>query len=727
MCMKKTELLAPAGSMSCLKAVIEAGCDAVYLGGYQFGARSFAHNFSNEEIIEAINYAHLYGVKVYVTVNTLIYENEIETCMNYIDFLHKNNVDAILVQDIGLLDLVRKTYPNLEVHSSTQMHIHNKESALFMQELGVKRVVLARETPLELIKEIKKETDIELEVFVHGALCFSYSGQCLMSSLIGGRSGNRGTCAGSCRQKYSFWKDDTCLKEGYLLSMKDLNTLDNLDSLLKAGVSSLKIEGRTKREEYAYFIVKLYRKAIDSFYEKGNIDISLEDIRIMTELFNRNFTKGFLFSSSSKDVVNTFRPNHMGVKLGTVVKSYKNKVMIKLDNTLSVQDGIRFLLKDEDYGFIVERFKVNNQFIQNAKEKDVIELLTEKEIPVGTKVVKTTNIHDLKMIQDFIKQNTRKVELTGTCILKENEKICLTLFDGKNEVTVYSNNSLQRALKQDTSKERIEEQLKKLGDTIYHFKQLTIVKEENLFVPIKELNELRRKGISLLNEKRLYKIPYKKCAYEISVPSFEKVKGVEYFIQNEEQYKMIEKKDIMHIFVQDETLYQKLKKDNRVILRLNNVLEHHKEYYQNILVGELGSIHKYKNFITDYTLNVVNSYAVAFLHHYGAKEVTLSHELTDKQIEDIVLNYQERYKRYPNLSLIVYGREVVMTSKVNLEEIYGKNGYLKDRFSNIYPIRVMDGFMDIYNYQIRDKRECNYFDMGVHYVRYDILDSKEVI
>lgn len=725
--MKKVELLAPAGSMECLKAVIEAGCDAVYLGGYQFGARSFAHNFSNEEIIEAINYAHLYGVKVYVTVNTLIYESEIETCMNYIDFLHKNNVDAILVQDIGLLDLVRKTYPNLEIHSSTQMHIHNKEAALLMQELGVKRVVLARETPLELIREIKNEVNIELEVFVHGALCFSYSGQCLMSSLIGGRSGNRGTCAGSCRQKYSFWKNNTCLKEGYLLSMKDLNTLENLDLLLDAGVSSLKIEGRTKRPEYAYFIVKLYRKAIDNFYKNGKVDISKEDIRIMTELFNRDFTKGFLFSSSSKDVVNTFRPNHMGVALGTVIKSNKNKVTIQLNNTLSSQDGIRFLLKNEDYGFTVERFKRNNEFVKSAKEKDIIELITEKEIPVGTKVVKTTNTKDLKMIQEFMERNTRKVEIIGTCILKEKEKIILTLSDGQNEVIVYGDNFIEKALKQDTSKERIEEQLNKLGDTVYKFKELTVVKEDNLFIPIKELNEVRRKATILLNEKRLYQIPYKKCIYEITVPQFEKQNGIEYFIYNEEQYNKIKNKDIKYIFVQDMNLYQKLKKDKRIVLRLNNVLESHNEYYQNLLISELGSVRKYKDFITDYTFNVVNSYAVALLHSLGAKEVTLSHELTDNQIEDIIINYQKRYKTNPNLTLIVYGREIVMTSKVNLEEVYSKNGYLKDRFSNVYPVRVMDGFMNIYNYQIRDKRNINYYDMGINYIRYDILENNEIV
>ena len=202
MIMKKIELLAPAGNMKCLHAAVEAGCDAVYLSGNCFGARAFAKNFSDCELVEAINYCHLYGVRVYVTVNTLLYEDEVDDFIKYIDFIHKNNVDAIIIQDLGMFDLVRKTFPNLEIHSSTQMHIHNLDGTQLMEKLGAKRVVLARETSIEQIKHIKENSNIELEIFVHGALCISYSGQCLMSSLIGGRSGNRGQCAGSCRLKY---------------------------------------------------------------------------------------------------------------------------------------------------------------------------------------------------------------------------------------------------------------------------------------------------------------------------------------------------------------------------------------------------------------------------------------------------------------------------------------------------------------------------------------------
>ena len=262
--MKKVELLAPAGNMRALKAAVMAGCDAVYLGGIKFGARAFSKNFDNDEIAHAINYCHLYGVKVYVTVNTLIYENEVDTFINYIEFLHKNNVDAVIIQDFGMFDLIRKTFPNLEIHASTQMHIHNLDGTLLMEKLGMKRVVLARETSIDQIRDIKNNSNVELEVFVHGALCISYSGQCLMSSLIGGRSGNRGACAGSCRLKYDIIDDNgNKLNKGeYPLSTKDLNILEYVGELIDAGIASFKIEGRMKSPEYVIWLLVYIEKQL---------------------------------------------------------------------------------------------------------------------------------------------------------------------------------------------------------------------------------------------------------------------------------------------------------------------------------------------------------------------------------------------------------------------------------------------------------------------------------
>ncbi len=301
--MKKVELLAPAGDMEVLKAAIEAGCDAVYLAGKMYGARAFAGNFSNDELINAINYAHLYGVKVYVTVNTIVYEDEVDNFINYIKFIHKNNVDAILIQDLGMFDLIRKKFPNLEIHASTQMHIHNKEGALLAKKLGIKRIVIARETPIDVIKKIKEEVDIEIECFIHGALCVSYSGQCYMSALIGNRSANRGTCAQCCRRKYDLYDENNnkLNHDKYLLSTKDLLTLDNIDKIILSGVDSLKIEGRLKSKEYVYEVVSIYRKVIDNYYLKNKTLQLKENIITLKKLFNRSFTKGFILNENNNN------------------------------------------------------------------------------------------------------------------------------------------------------------------------------------------------------------------------------------------------------------------------------------------------------------------------------------------------------------------------------------------------------------------------------------------
>ena len=283
------ELLAPVGNIECLKAAINAGCDAVYLAGKSFGARSFAGNFFKEELEVAINTCHLYGVKVYITVNTIIYDVEVDRLMEYIDYIHKLGVDAVIMQDIGMIDLVRKTYPNLEIHASTQANIHNLEGVKLCEELGIKRVVLARETPIELVREIKNKTKTEIEIFVHGALCMSYSGECLMSALIGGRSGNRGTCAQICRQPYSLEIDGKIVSNNeYLLSTKDLNALDNIGELIECGVNSLKIEGRMKRPEYVYLETSIYRRAIDNYKKYGKTNMFSNIERTVIYLWQKN-------------------------------------------------------------------------------------------------------------------------------------------------------------------------------------------------------------------------------------------------------------------------------------------------------------------------------------------------------------------------------------------------------------------------------------------------------
>ena len=367
--MKKPELLAPAGNKDSLIAAVQAGADAVYLAGKLYGARSYAGNFSNEELIEALDYAHEYGVKIYVTINTLVYEAEVDNFIEYVRFLYESGVDAVIIQDIGMFDLIHQLFPNLEIHISTQMHIHNLEGVKLSEELGASRVVLARETPIELVKHIKNNTNLEIEIFIHGALCISYSGQCLMSSLIGGRSGNRGTCAQCCRMPYNLYCDGQKINtDNYLLSTKDLNTLDYIGELIDIGVDSLKIEGRMKRPEYVYYVVSLYRKAIDNYINNKKTGITNKDIYDLKKIFNRKFTKGFLFGENNDNFVNSFRPNHQGVEVGKVIKINDNNISIKLNDDLNCQDGIR-ILGNPDIGTTIQvMYKDGKKIINGYKE-----------------------------------------------------------------------------------------------------------------------------------------------------------------------------------------------------------------------------------------------------------------------------------------------------------------------------------------------------------------------
>ena len=709
-----TELLAPVGNMECLKAAINAGCDAVYLAGRNFGARSFAGNFSNEELIEAINICHLYGVKVYVTVNTLVYDVEVERFINYIDFLHKNNVDAVIMQDIGMIDLVRKTYPNLEIHASTQLHIHNLEGVKLCEELGIKRVVLARETPIELIEEIKNNTNLELEIFIHGALCMSYSGECLISSLIGNRSGNRGTCAQSCRQTYSLEIDGKIVeKNKYLLSTKDLNTLDYLGNLIDIGVNSLKIEGRMKRPEYVYLVTSIYRRAIDNYKKSGKTNISDKDIKELKKIFNRGFTKGFIFNEDNDNFVNTHRPNHIGIEIGKVLEYKNNQIKIKLTDDLNINDGIR-IIGDNDTGTTITIMYKNGSRVSSACKGDVISIPIKDKVNVNDIVVKTTDYNQLKELENKININ-KKIKIKGTCVLKIGDPIKLIVSDYKNEVELTSDYIVEKAQKSETTIERITEQLKKLGDTIYTFDELTIESDSNIFVPINKLNELRREVMHILNKKRLYKTDYKKEKYDICVDNFEKVNKKSVLINTYEHYSK-EKDNYDIIYVDNKKLFDKLK-DSKCVLKLPRVLEYIPNYNNNLLVGELGSIYKYKNVDTDFSLNILNSYSVAFMHSIGVNKVTLSQELNYKQVKTLIENYESRYKKHPNLEVIISGYEEAMICKYNMLKKYNKDsGYLIDRFNNKYKIVSKDNLMYIYNFRKRDLKE-NYFDIGVNYIR----------
>lgn len=708
------ELLAPVGNMECLKAAINAGCDAVYLSGRNFGARSFAGNFSKEELEIAINTCHLYGVKVYITVNTLIYDVEVDRFMDYIDYIHKLGCDAVIMQDIGMIDLVRKTYPNLEIHASTQANIHNLEGVKLCEKLGIKRVVLARETPIELVREIKQNTNTEIEIFVHGALCMSYSGECLMSALIGSRSGNRGTCAQICRQPYSLEIDGEFVNNNeYILSTKDLNTLDHIGELIECGVDSLKIEGRMKRPEYVYLVTSMYRKAIDNYIKYKKTKITEKDIKNLKKLFNREFTKGFLFNEDNDNFTNTYRPNHLGIEIGTVLDYKKGQVIIKLNDDLNINDGIR-IIGNNDTGSIITIMYKNKSRVNKAIKGDIISIPFKENIEKNSKVLKTTDYNQIKEIENNIKIN-KKIKISGKCILKVGEPIKLIVNDYKNIVEKASDYIVENSIKSETTVARIEEQLKKLGDTIYEFDNLEIKSDYNIFVPINKLNELRRIVMHTLDNLRMYKTNYKKEKYNICVDNFEKESNKNILVSTYEQYLNIKNNyDIIYIDNLEE--FNKIN-DNKCILKLPRINEHLKDYNSKLLVSDLGSVYKYKNVDTDFSLNITNSYSVSFLHSLGVKKITLSPELNYKQIKTLIDKYEERYNKHPNLEVIVEANIEAMVCKYNMLKKYNKEeGYLVDRFNNKYKIKVKNNLMYIYDYK-SIKLEENYFDIGVNNVR----------
>ena len=701
--MKKVELLAPAGNMENLKYAVMAGCDAVYLGLKKFGARAFSSNFSDSEFIEAVHYCHLYGVKVYVTLNTIIYDYEVEDFLKTVDFIHKNNVDAVLIQDLGMLDLVRKTYPNLEVHASTQMHIHNLDGVKVLEKLGIKRAVLARETSIDTIKYIKENSNIELEVFVHGALCVSYSGECLMSKFIGGRSGNRGECAGACRLSYDVVDDNNNIlnKNKYPISTKDLNTIYYIDKLIESGVASLKIEGRMKSREYVYMVVKLYRDTIDNYYKTGRVIVNEDDLIKLKKIFNREYTKGFLFNINNNELINSYRPNHMGVNVGKVLNYKNGYATILLTDHVSIGSGLRVLSKNnKDVGILVNEFYKNNKLVKDAYKNDIISIKVHDKVFKDDIVVITNDKSISNSIEDYIKNNKRKVLISGKVSCKLGI-ITLEVSDGINKVVVSSNNVF-KSINKSTTKEDISVKLNKLVNTVYKFNSLDINIDSNLFIPLKEINGLKNDMVMLLNDKRLYKINYVKSKYFIDLPDFKKEELITCYTNNINN--LDKKYDIVYT---DENCLP------RVIDKYEN--------YNNVMIGELGGFNKCSNVTTDVSFNVVNSYAVAFLHSMGASCVTLSYEMTDTDIENLVNSYINRYNKRPNLELIVYGYPVIMCSKYSLNKEYNKNIlYLKDRFNNKFKVITKNNIMYIYFYNKIDKYDKKYYELGINRLRFNL-------
>ncbi len=735
--MKKVELLSPAGSYESGIAAIQNGCDAIYLALDRFGARAFANNFNQERLLAMLTYAHAYGVKVYVTLNTLLHDNEMDECLDSVAFLYENNVDALIIQDLGLLYEVRTRYPDFEVHASTQMHVCNEPALQFLHEIGVKRAVLAREVTLEEMVSFSKQP-IELEVFVHGALCVAYSGQCLMSSMVGGRSGNRGECAQTCRMPYSlidYHSNKVYKKPSYLLSLKDLNTLDYVTLLKEANIASFKIEGRMKKSEYVAHITRLYRSKIDN----PSYEVSAQEEEQTKFLFHRGFTSGFLMQQKGSALYNPYRPNHIGIQVGEVVGYAQNKAKVKLMYDLQQHDGIRILMDKQDYGFKVNRLYENKKLVNAAKAGSIVEIECHDFVTIGSKVVKTSDPRIEKQIRSFYEGIQRRVKVQVKVQAKVEQPLMMWMSDGQNEICEHSEQNIEAAQNRATTQVEIKKQCAKLNDTIFELNAFDCEMYEDLFIPIKVVNDLRRRVAQKLYEKRsqqcernlqpFYMNEHEECYHDVCLHVS--------VLQETQLLALID--HVACVYVKDVTLYEKYKSTNKVYLSSERV---QKETYQEVrVISDIGGLAARNNVICDSALNVYNASTLRFLTLLNARSVTFSHELTKEEIRHCLEKYELTYHEKANSEVVVYGRVEVMVSEhcpINACMLdNNKEGCtlcrhttyaLKDKFNNAYPMsNDAQCRMHLYDYKIHDAIDDieDYIAMGVNTIRLNFTFENE--
>lgn len=505
------ELLAPAGSMEALKAAVESGADAVYLSGKMFGARAYANNFDENGLKEAIEFAHLRNVKIHVTVNTLVDNAEVAELTEYLRYLYEAGADAVLVQDLGVARIARAVVPDLPLHASTQMTVNNLAGVLALQELGFTRVVLAREVTLKDIRHICRNCNVEIEVFAHGALCVCYSGQCLMSSMIGGRSGNRGRCAQPCRLPYTLVDKNgqNILTDAgqYLLSPRDMNTIELIPDLIEAGVVSLKLEGRMKKPEYVAVVVNSYRQKIDAYYQRTDLTENVQ--KNLSQIFNRDFTTAYLEKKQGKFMMSDKRPNNRGRLIGRVMR-YDDKArlaVIKLTENVAVGDTIDFWVK------VGGRVSTNISKIF-VKNKDVTEAAGGMEVAIPVqgrvhphdRVFKVFDVRLMQKARTFFTSGApvRRIGIDIKAIAKLGEPFYLEAVDENGySAQVQSDFIVEKALKRAMDRQAVEKQMNRLGTTIYELRRLDCIIDDNVIVPMSVMNDARRILVEKLMTLRL--------------------------------------------------------------------------------------------------------------------------------------------------------------------------------------------------------------------------------
>lgn len=742
------ELLAPVGSKEALVAAVESGANAVYLGGKMFGARHYAPNFSDEELAGAVQFAHLRNVLVFVTVNTLLDDSEIPLLIDYVRHLYTSGVDAIIVQDLGVAAIARQVAPKLPLHASTQMTVHNLDGVNFLAAMGFAKVVLARELPLTDIAYICKNTSMEVETFIHGALCISYSGQCLMSSMIGGRSGNRGRCAQPCRLPYTLvdGKGNDVLAQAeageYLLSPKDFNTIEVLPDLIQAGVSSFKIEGRMKRPEYVAVVVDSYRRAIDSYLaNRLDYGIDEQDKKDLAQIFNRDFTTAHLYGKNGRDMMSDRRPNNRGVRVGRVL-SYQHAsktAVIKLDEALSIGDIVEFWVKvGGRVNVTVHAMTVAGKAVTAAQANTAVTIPVSSPVRDNDRVFKVFDAKLMDRARAYFTraEAVRRIPVTVTVQVAEGKPLVITIedadgFSGQAQTAFLA----EKAIKRPLTPETVNKQIERLGTTVFALKELTCQIQGEVMVPVSEINEARRCAIEQLEAARLARfarpplpaekaidnlLPKRRGAKAggkpelvVNVDAVEKAVAA---VDNGADIIMFGGECLGNRPLADEEYRTAAaycqKYGRKLILNLPRLLlQQQLDELDRIIalsaelkplavsVGNIGALHRLKALNTiplhgDYPLNIYNSVAAQFLTKLGLASITLSPELNFSQVEELAT------KELATVECLVHGHLTLMISDYCMagsflggQDIKKCNHacrqgpfWLKDRMNELFPV-----------------------------------------
>ena len=753
----RVEILAPAGSMECLKAAVAAGADAVYTGGALFGARAYAHNLTEEELLEAIDYVHLHGKRLYLTVNTLIKDREMEKQMyDYLLPYYRQGLDAVIVQDIGLFRFIRKHFPDLPIHASTQMTLTGVDGAKFLEKEGAQRIVTSRELSMAEVKKIADETELEIESFVHGALCYCYSGQCLFSSFIGGRSGNRGQCAQPCRLLY---QTPEAKKPQYLLSLKDICTLELIPEMIESGIYSFKIEGRMKKPEYAAAVAFQYRKYADLYlkyyeecpagedpaaYAMKRYRVREEDRQMLLDLYNRGgFHTGYYHTQNGREMVSLNRPNHAGVPAVKVLAKKGRTVTAKALTDLYPQDIIELPMRRG-------REKADNYTCKDAVRKGMnVQIPVFADTPFKRDEIwmRTRNSTLIDTLHEEFVNGKIKERICGTFRLYPQEAATLTVKCRDAEITV-TGEKAQEALSQPMSRERIEKQLRKTGNTEFEFSFLKAEIGEKVFLPMQSLNELRREALETLEKVICEK--YRRSG-EVKDPEEDKTElsmkeevlsGWTASVRTEEQMEVIlEEEAIGRIYV-DCTMFPRIWEKDSYVEWITKVHAAGKEIYlvmpyifrertrkqyeaaynrifgagwDGILIANYESFaflkeHGYTGRImTDYNLYEFNQESRKFWKEKGVFEFTAPVELTERELQDL---------RVKDGEVIVYGYLPMMVSAGCIQKTtrgcQKKSGQttITDRYRNPFVV----------------KNECDYcYNILYNYVPLYLGDRMEEV